>query len=420
MSEPTPSEPSAPEYPVLALPVDGVPPVVDTPDALAASREALRHGRGPLAIDTERAHGYRYSAKAYLIQVRREGAGTHLIDPVAFEDGCPRSDFHDFADELADVEWVLHAASQDLPCLAEVHFLPRRLFDTELAGRLIGMPKVNLGALMEQALGLSLLKEHSAADWSRRPIPEDWLAYAALDVERLSDLRDWLVERLTEAGKLDWAEQEFVYLAEHAADEHPRRQDPWRRTSGMHALRTPAALAVVRELWQAREEIAAAGDRAPGRVVPDRAISELAARLEHDHKTRLTRTDLRSVRGFTHRLAARHEAAWLAALDRAAGLEKSDLPPRHATSEGPPQPRMWERRWPDSFERYNRIRPALMALGEELIVPVENLIAPDHLRRLLWDSPATTDASAVDARLAELGARAWQRDLVVPVITRLW
>ena len=91
----------------------------------------------------------------------------------------------------------------------------RDRFDTELAGRLIGMPKANLSALMEQALGLSLLKEHSAADWSRRPIPEDWLAYAALDVERLSDLRDWLVERLTEAGKLDWAEQAVSYTHLH-------------------------------------------------------------------------------------------------------------------------------------------------------------------------------------------------------------
>lgn len=417
----TVSEPETVEsYPVLALPVDGVPKVVDTSGALADTRAALRSGSGPLAIDAERAQGYRYTAKAYLIQVRREGAGTHLIDPTAFEDGQPRADFTDFADELREAEWVLHAASQDLPCLAEVHFLPRHLFDTELAARLLGLPRVNLGALMEQALGLSLLKEHSAADWSQRPLPENWLAYAALDVERLADLRTWLIDQLEAAGKLEWAHQEFEYLAEHASDEPVPRLDPWRRTSGLHSLRTPAGLAVVRELWLAREEIAAQTDRAPGRVVPDRAISELALKLETDHRVRLARADLRSVRGFTNRFAVRYESVWLAALDRVAALPKSELPPRHTAPVGPPPPRAWENRWPESFERFGRVRPALIALAEDLQVPVENLLAPDHLRRLLWDSPATTSEAEVDARLLDLGARPWQRELAVPVITQHW
>ncbi len=332
------AEEPAERYPILALPVDGIPDVIETPEALAAARAALNAGTGPLAIDTERAHGYRYTAKAYLIQIRREGSGTHLIDPTAFEDGQQRADFSDWAVELADAEWILHAASQDLPCLAEVKFLPQNLFDSELAARLLGLPKVNLGALMEQALGLTLLKEHSAADWSRRPIPEDWLAYAALDVERLNDLRTWLIERLTEAGKLDWARQEFSYLVAHAADAPTPRVDPWRRVSGLHSLRTPAALAVVRELWQVREQLAAEEDRAPGRIVPDRALAELAARMEKEGKTRLARPDLRSVRGFTNRVANRHETLWLAALDRAAALTRAELPPRHSTPEGPPQP----------------------------------------------------------------------------------
>jgi ribonuclease D len=414
------TEPPTEGYPILAVPADGIPAVVDTPEALAASRAALRAGLGPVAIDTERAQGFRYSAKAYLIQVRRQGSGTHLIDPTAFEDGQPRADFRDFADELADAEWILHAASQDLPCLAEVHFLPAHLFDTELAARLLGLPKVSLGALMEQALGLTLLKEHSAADWSKRPIPRDWLSYAALDVERLSELREWLIERLTAAGKREWAEQEFVHLAAHAADEHQPRKDPWRRTSGLHGVHSPAALAVVRELWQVRDEIAAAEDRAPGRVVPDRAITDLAALLETDHRVALTRADLRSVRGFTNRVANRYESRWLLALDRVAALPRSQLPPRTSAPEGPPMPRSWERRWPDSFARFNRVRPALIELAEGLEVPVENLLAPDHLRRLLWDSPAATTEAEVDTRLAELGARPWQRELSVPVITREW
>lgn len=414
------AEPPEQGYPVLAVPEDGIPDVVDSPDALAVTRAALLAGHGPLAIDTERAQGFRYSAKAYLIQVRRAGSGTHLIDPTAFEDGRPRADFHEIAAELADADWILHAASQDLPCLAEVQFLPVRLFDTELAARLLGLSKVSLGALMEQALGLTLLKEHSAADWSRRPIPSDWLAYAALDVERLTELREWLIERLSAAGKLEWAHQEFAHLAEHAADPPHPRKEPWRRTSGLHGLRTPAALAVVRELWQLRDELASSEDRAPGRVVPDRAITDLAARLETDKKARLTRADLRAVRGFNNRVASRYEARWLEALDRAASLTRSQLPPRTIAPDGPPMPRSWERRWPESFARFNRVRPALIELAGEHEVPVENLLSPDHLRRLLWDSPDTTSDVEVDARLTELGARAWQRELVVPVITAQW
>jgi ribonuclease D len=410
-----------PTYPVLATPADGIPPVVDTTEALAETRAALAGGTGPLAVDTERAQGYRYTAKAYLIQLRRQGSGTHLIDPVAFEHGQPRADFHDLADDLAGIEWILHAANQDLPCLAEVHLLPHHLFDSELAARLLNLPRVNLNALMEQALGVTLLKEHSAADWSRRPVPEAWLAYAALDVERLTDLRAWLLERLDEAGKRDWADQEFRYLAEHAADPATPRRDPWRRTSGLHAIHTPAGLAVVRELWTTRELLAAELDRAPGRVLPDRAMTELAAEFEKAGAPHtFIRADLRKVTGYTNRLAIRHEAEWLDAANRAVQLPKSELPPRTQAIDGPPPPRSWERRWPESFKRYNRIRPLLIEHAEKLDVPVENLLSPDHLRRLLWDSPDQTDAATVDGRLAQLGARAWQRELAVPVITSNW
>lgn len=418
MSTATEEDPQA--FPVLEAPAEGVPGVVDTPEALAAARNALRSGSGPLAIDTERAQGYRYSAKAYLIQLRRTGAGTHLIDPVAFEGDAARADFSDFASELADSDWILHAASQDLPCLAEVKFLPQTLFDSELAARLLNLPHVNLSGLMETALGVTLLKEHSAADWSRRPIPEDWLNYAALDVERLIELREWLLEQLAEADKLEWAMQEFAHLAAHAADPHPPRTDPWRRTTGLHTLRTPRALATVRELWLARERLAQDLDRAPGRVIPDRAITELAAKLDAEPTQRLGRTQLRHVRAFTNRLAARYEAVWLAALNTAAELSTAELPPRHLSADGPPQPRSWERRWPESFERFYRVRPQLAAVAEELNVPAENLLSPDHLRRLLWDSPTTQDEAQIDARLEELGARPWQRERVVPVIAQYW
>ncbi|MEA5055078.1 MAG: HRDC domain-containing protein [Propionicimonas sp.] len=404
---------------LLTEPADGIPAITDTPEALADTIAALAAGSGPLAVDTERAQGFRYTGKAYLIQLRRAGAGTHLVDPIAFEDGSERADLSALCVAVEQAEWILHAASQDLPCLAEVKLWPQTLFDTELAARLLGIPRVNLGALMEEALEITLLKEHSAADWSRRPLPPEWLAYAALDVERLDDLRLWLIDQLEAAGKLDWAYQEFAHLVAHAKDVPAAPADPWRRTSGLHAVRSGLGLAVVRALWQARDGLARELDRGPGRILNDRAITEVAAMVEQTKKAP-TRLELRKVRGFTMRSATRHEAVWLDAIDQALQLPRSELPPRQLAASGPPPPRSWESRWPESFARWSRVRPALVERAEELQLPVENLISPDVVKRLLWDSADHTDARYLTERLEEFGARPWQRDLVIPVLLEAW
>lgn len=409
----------APSYPVLTAPADGLPPVVDTPEQYRGMLTRLAAGSGPIALDTERAQGFRYSGKAYLIQLRRAGAGSYLLDPTAFEDGAERADLSDLSAVLAGAEWILHAASQDLPCLAEVRLLPRRLFDTELAARLLGLPKVNLSALMEQALGISLLKEHSAADWSRRPLPIEWLVYAALDVERLDDLRDWLIDELEAAGKIEWAYQEFAHLTAHAGDPPASRAEPWRRTSGLHNVHSPLGLAAVRELWHVRDEIARSHDRAPGRVLNDRSITAVAARLEKS-KAVPTRVELRQERGFTMRFSARYERDWLEALTRALALPKSELPPRQAQTIGPPPPRNWQSRWPEAFDRWSRVRPALVARAEELQLPVENLISPDAVCRLLWEAPAVAGEPWLAERLTLLGVRLWQRELTIPVFLAHW
>jgi len=403
---------------LVSAPADGIPPVIDSPGALDRAIAVLSAGTGPLAVDTERAQSFRYSAKAYLIQLRRAGAGTFLIDPVALEGGRERADLSALAEATADAEWIIHAAQQDLPCLAEVDLLPERVFDTELAGRLLGLPRVSLSALAERALGKTLAKEHSAADWSKRPLPEGWLSYAALDVELLVDLRDWVASELEAAGKTEWARQEFAFLVGTAADAPVRREDPWRRTSGIHDLRTPAQLAVVRELWQTRDEIARRADRAPGRVLPDSAISELAARVG-PQRSALGRADMQAVRGFSWRIAARYESSFLSALDRVAALTRSDLPPVSLTPDGPPPTRTWAKRFPEAFARWNRVRPATIALAEQLHLPVENLVPPDAIRRLAWEPPADADAEAVDAFLADRLVRQWQRELVVPLVTPL-
>lgn len=396
---------------LLTAPAEGVPPVVTDEDALAETIDALRRGTGPVAVDAERAHGFRYSTRAYLIQLRRQGSGTHLVDPLGFARSGQEADLSGLAEAIRDEEWIIHAATQDLPCLTGVGMVPQRLFDTELAGRLLGYPRVALGTLLEEEFGVRLLKEHSAADWSTRPLPDNWLTYAALDVERLVELRDALADELAEAGKLDWAREEFADLVEHATDPVETRQDPWRRTSGIHKVRSPAQLAVVRELWLARDEVAQRLDKAPGKILPDRAIAEVA------QIKKPSREDLRKVPEFGRRTARRYEANWLGALERSTALPKSEYPPMHLPSDAPPPPRTWPQRDPTAAERLSSARTAVTAESERLGLPTENLLTPETLRRLCWRPPAEVTEESVDAFLSARGARRWQRELTAALIT---
>jgi len=217
----------------LLQPADGTPQVIDTETAFKESLATLSQGSGPFAVDAERASGFRYSARAYLIQIKRKDGGLHLIDPIPFGPG------HQLFSELNTLlntdEVILHASTQDLPCLRELGINPVRLFDTELAGRIAGFPRVGLGPLLESLMGVLLAKEHSAADWSARPLPQEWLTYAALDVELLVELRDRMYSILEESKKLPWALEEFASILK--APQPPPRVDPWRRTSGMHKIK---------------------------------------------------------------------------------------------------------------------------------------------------------------------------------------
>jgi ribonuclease D len=398
------------EVPLLTEPAEGTPEVVTTAEGLAATIAALTAGSGPVAVDAERAHGFRYSQRAYLIQLRRAGSGTHLVDPIAF--GTP-ADLSPLGDAIADAEWVIHAASQDLPCLFEVGLLPRTLFDTELAARLLGYPRVALGTMVEEFFGVRLLKEHSASDWSSRPLPPEWLTYAALDVELLVELRDKLAAELAETGKDEWARQEFAALVAGASVPAEPRSDPWRRTSGIHRVRSRRGLGYVAQLWSTRDEIARSTDRAPGKILPDMAISELASARLPD------RAALRQIPAFSRRQAKRHESSWVAALETVAALPEQALPPLHVPHDGPPQARLWASRDPEAAARLAAVREALSAKAAELGLPLENLLTPDHLRRLAWRPPQPVTAESVDAALARSGARAWQRELTVPLLTPL-
>jgi ribonuclease D len=393
------AEPEAPPAPLLGL-RDGLPPLTETPPDLAEVCAALAAAEGPVAIDAERASGYRYSSRAYLIQLRRDGAGSFLIDPIGFDSLDP------LQEALAGTEWILHAATQDLPCLTEVGLTPAALFDTELAGRLLGYPRVGLATLVETLLGQRMKKEHSAADWSTRPLPKPWLEYAALDVEVLIELRDVLDRELHETGKDEWARQEFDALRGFTP---VVRSEPWRRTSGLHRVRGRRLLGAVRELWETRDELARSRDVSPGRIIGDNAI--VAAALADP----ATRSDLLSTKGFHGRGAQRYYDRWLEALARARDLSEDDLPVRAPRTDGPPTPRAWAERDPVAAERLTLARDGMSHLSEEHRVPAENLLSPDTVRRVMWE-PAGTDAAAVAAQLRALGAREWQVDLTTPML----
>jgi ribonuclease D len=372
---------------------------VVTPTELAEVIDRLAAGTGPIAVDAERASGYRYTQRAYLVQLRREGAGTVLIDPV------PLGDLRMLDEAIDGSEWVLHAASQDLPCLAELGLRPRRLFDTELAARLAGFERVGLAALTESLLGYTLDKHHSAADWSSRPLPPTWLAYAALDVELLVPLRDILEAELAEQGKSEWAAQEFAALAATGATPPKPRADPWRRTSGIHRVRGPRALARVRALWYARDEIAARRDAAPGRVLPDAAIIAAAEMDPTDERSLLL------LPGFGGRSVRRLARSWLAALEAARSLPDEDLPTT-PVFDGPPPPHRWAERDPEAAARLARCRQVVTDLAALHHLPPENLISPDYVRRLAWDPPPEIKPEVITEVLAASGARRWQTDLL--------
>jgi ribonuclease D len=404
VSEPAESEAAEPEPSPLLHPTDGVPALTVTDGEIAAAAELLASGHGPFAVDAERASGFRYSNRAYLIQIRRAGAGTVLLDPVG-AGGDPVQALRPIADVLSSDTWILHAADQDLPCLADVGMRPPALYDTELAGRLAGYDRVNLAAMVRRLLGLGLAKGHGAADWSKRPLPPAWLNYAALDVEVLLDLKDAVEQVLVEQGKTDWAKQEFEYL--RTVEPVPTRRDRWRRTSGIHKVHDPRALAAVRELWTVRDEIARRRDIAPGRILPDSSIVEAAVA---DPKTTEELTALPVFGGPRQR---RHSATWLAALARA---RKNPQPPSPSEPpNGPPPVSRWHRRKPEAAARLQATRDGLAALAEKVGVPAENLASPDLVRRVCWDWQGG-DAADIDAFLRDGGARPWQRELVVPVL----
>ena len=392
----------------LMAPAAGVPQLIADEQTFEKALRELELGTGPFAIDAERASGFKFSARAYLIQIKRQGGGLHLIDPIPF--GPNHQLFIKLNTLLRSDEVILHASTQDLPCLRELGINPKKLFDTELGGRIAGLPRVGLGPLLESLMEVSLAKEHSAADWSQRPLPQEWLNYAALDVELLVELREKVYGLLASANKWEWASEEFQAILD--APPPPPRVDPWRRTSGMHKIKKRNQLAIVRALWTVRNEIAQEVDISQGRLLSDAAIVEIAS-VAHV-KPLKTKKDLeRALRPLGLRARWMENAAsWISAISGALALAEEQWPQVRTDSDSLPPIKIWRERFPEKYAPLTHAKAQLLVKADELSIPLENMITPEYIRRICWNAPKGEVARA----LATLGARSWQIEIAAPIL----
>lgn len=378
-------------------PREPLKPIVADEAALQRCLAALEEATGPVGFDVERAHGYRYWPKAYLLQIRRGRDGTWLIDPTAF---AP-SQLGELVDRTAGAEWIIHAASQDLPSMAQAGVVPTTIFDTELAARLLGKPGVSLAALLSSELDVQLRKAHSAVNWATRPLRPAWLDYAALDVDFLAELKAVLADELEQCGRMIWAQQEFEWELQHYAQPPAPRADPWRRTSRITDVRTSRGLALARELWRERDAIAQRRDRPPTHILPDRAIVEFATFIGKDRPA--DRTAMMRVEGFCQPPGRRYLNNWLKALERFNALDPSQYPPRRMPHHGIGHPRTWARTNPAAHQRWQTVRPAIDELACDLGIQPALLAPPAPLQEVVW-----AQRRPVGEHLSDAGMRPWQ------------
>ncbi len=415
---------TSPDVEVRLAPIEGTPRVLSDVDDIIAASEQLAKGHGWLAVDTERASAYRYDDRAFLLQLRRRGAGTFLIDP---EYG--REAMAYLGSSINDLTWIIHAAHSDLPCLAALGLYPAKVIDTELAGRLLGLERVNLAALTEKILGVGLAKGHGREDWSTRPLPADWLDYAALDVELLIELAEVLSQALAELDRLEWLEQE----CERELAIHRKYLDglhvgqSWQGLKGIGKLRTSEQLHVARALWTERDEIAKERDVSPTHIMGHSVLRTIAEQLPG------TQSELTAIRGFPRRRRGAADA-WLRVINEARQEPKSSWPKLQKPSRNEmPQFRRWAEHAPQAAALYETAQATIDNTCTHIHLRKDTLITSAQTREMVWwihsrtlgsfafrhhnnyaaGLPAVTEISA---HLSEQGFRPWQAHLLADVI----
>jgi len=398
----------------VTAPSEGTPQLMAGAAAIRQAADQLAQGTGWCAVDTERASGFRYHNRVCLLQIRRAGAGTMLIDVES--DPQATTDF--IGRVLADTGWVVHAASTDLPYLEQLRLRPPQLFDTELAGRFLGFHRVNLAAMVEHYLGVRLRKNHGGEDWSRRPIPSEWLDYAALDVEYLLPLADAMRSELTQQHPKDeWVAEECDYLTRVYRGYSPTPKS-WEDLKGVHGLRTSKQLQVARWLWRVREKLARASDTAVSRLLPDKALVALATELP------TTVPKVMRTPGYPPRLR-RKARYWANQVDKALRTAQDRWPepfPIPTYRDTPPSRYTWSRYYPESFPKLTMVREELARVAAQVEIPVENMIQSSDTNEIVWRSQElkeVTDDTELLELLQRLQIRLWQQKLCLPIFTSI-
>lgn len=270
-----------------------------------------------LAIDTEANSLHAYREQVCLIQISTRRAD-YLLDPLSIVDMDPLGDL------LADprLEKILHAAEYDLIGLRrDFGFIVRNIFDTMIAARVAGHTQVGLNHLLQRYLGVKTDKRHQRDDWGQRPLSPDSLLYAQMDTHFLGMLRNDLYDELTQLGRLEEARDAFAELDQVPAQ--AARFDPegfWRvgRPEGL----TPRQMAVLREVFLWREEVASQLDRPPFKVLGKEAMIELARRAPE------SRAGLEGIRGMPRSLLRRRGEQLLQRIVAGREAEPPARPPR--------------------------------------------------------------------------------------------
>ncbi len=339
-----------------------------------------------IALDTESDSLYHHFEKVCLVQIATDRGDACLVDSLEVRDLGP------LGPVLADpgVVKVLHGADYDVTTLKrDFGFSFASLFDTMIAARFLGMPGIGLAAVAEAELGVTLSKANQKDDWSRRPLTSQQEAYALADVEHLVAIREKLEARLEEKGRLAWVREECDAVAALEAQVRRRSPDGFLGVKGSRKLK-PRQLAVLRELWNWREDRAEEMDRPAFKILGNEAMRKLA------EKRPRTTQELRHVPGVLPRLR-RHADELVAAVRRANALPESELPviPRSPRPVVPPE----------VVERGARLKEWRTERAAELEVDVSVVLPQRLIDRLAAAGPR--DA----AGLAEVeGLRRWRID----------
>jgi ribonuclease D len=342
-----------------------------------------------LAVDTESNSLYAYRERVCLVQLSTR-QHDYILDPLMIVDMSP------LAPLLEDpkIEKVFHAAEYDLICLQRDYgFSVSNLFDTMIAARICGHKLVGLGSLLSEFEGVALDKRHQRDDWGQRPLPPDSLAYAQMDTHFLPALRDHLAEELTQLGR--WREATEAFAEATRVNLPDLSFDPegyWR--IGMPNQLTRQQMAVLRELYLLRENLAETRDLPPFKIFPDKTLVQVA--IAEPHKL----SDLNTIEGMTPAQIRRYGKQVLRAVEKSDRNSLPSPPVRQPSAD------------PDVVECYTLLREWRKQRAQERGVESDVIVSRDALWTLAHRRPTSVDAMSDIEGLGPWRINAYGEDLL--------